>query len=90
MKRIDIRYGGTSYSVGGEELEALQAQIIRGASGTPTWLKVNDGEGVRRDAYLLISPGVDISVIPISDPDDVVVRAPGPATAGNPSPQDSD
>lgn len=90
MKRIDIRYGGTSYSVGGHELEALQAQIIRGASGTPTWLKVNDGEGVRRDAYLLISPGVDISVIPVSNPDAVDGRTPGPATASNFSPQDPD
>ncbi|MFS0866379.1 hypothetical protein AB3M83_03470 [Microbacterium sp. 179-B 1A2 NHS] len=69
MKRIDIRYGDASYSVGGEELEDLQSEIARGLTGEVVWLRVNDGEGVRRDAYLLISPGVAISLIPVADPD---------------------
>lgn len=70
MKRIDIRYGNATYSVGGEELEDLQAEIARGLSGEVVWLRVNDGEGVRREAYLLVAPGIAISLIPVPDPDD--------------------
>lgn len=71
MKRVDIRYGGDQYSVGGREVDELRAEVERGlAGGAPFWLVVNDGEGFRRDAHLLIGPGIPISFIPIPDPDD--------------------
>ncbi|WP_405373004.1 MULTISPECIES: hypothetical protein [unclassified Microbacterium] len=80
MKRIDIRYGGANYSVGGETMEKLQSEIARGLAGETVWLCVNDGEGVRRDAHLLVAPGVPIALIPIADPDDLGGRSPQPAT----------
>ena len=30
---------------------------------------MNDGEGMRREAYLLLSPGVPIALIPVPDDD---------------------
>lgn len=66
MKRIDIRYGGHSYSVGGRELADLQDEIASGlVSGGSAWIRVNEGEGIRRDAHLLITPGTPISLIPL-------------------------
>ena len=65
MKRIDIHYGGDQYSVGGRDLAELQEEITGG--DTPRWLKVNDGEGAPRTAYLLLAPGIPIAVVPIPD-----------------------
>lgn len=65
MKRIDIVYGGQSYSVGGRELDDVLDEIMLGVTRGHHWLKVNDGEGMRRDAMLLITPGVQVAVIPI-------------------------
>lgn len=65
MKRIDIAYGGNSYSVGGRTLAELQEAVLHGLTGAGAWLEVNDGEGAERPAYLLITPGVDIALIPI-------------------------
>lgn len=65
MKRIDIIYGGHSYSIGGRELEELQTEITTGLQTGTHWLRVNDGEGMKRDAYLLITPGTSVSLIPI-------------------------
>jgi len=70
MKRIDIRYGGDTYSVGGRDLEELRQEILTGLDSGKYWLIVNDGEGMRRDAQLLITPGVPISLIPIPSPDE--------------------
>ena len=69
MKRIDIRYGGELYSVGGRDLDDLREEIVRGVARGGQWLQVNDGEGTRRDAQLLLHPGVPISIIPISVPE---------------------
>jgi len=69
MKRIDIQYGGDHYSVGGRQLEDLQQEIETGLASGVHWLAVNDGEGNRRQAFLLLTPGVPLTVIPIpSDP----------------------
>lgn len=68
MKRIDIVYGGHLYSVGGRGIDELKAEIEAGAaSDTPTWIVVNDGEGERRPAHLLLQKGISIAVIPIPD-----------------------
>ncbi|MFF2369121.1 hypothetical protein [Agromyces sp. NPDC058110] len=79
MKRIDIRYGGDQYSVGGRELVELVAEVEQGlAAGAPFWIVVNDGEGFRRDAHLLITAGTPIAFIPIADPEARVEGPDGP------------
>lgn len=68
MKRIDIYYSGTHYSVGGRELADVQAEIAELAT-RGGWMLVNDSEGARRDAYLWVYPGTPIALVPIPDPD---------------------
>lgn len=67
MKRIDIVYGGELYSVGQADFEAVRQEVEHALSSGPAWLKVNDGEGAPREAYLLLSPGVPIALIPVPD-----------------------
>lgn len=67
MKRIDIYYGGEHYSVGGRDLEDVRREVVEGIASPPQWLEVNDGEGEVRTAYLLLSPGVPLAVVPIPD-----------------------
>lgn len=73
MKRIDIYYGGEHYSVGGRDVEEVRQEIVEGVAAGPRWLEVNDGEGDVRTAYLLLSPGIALAVVPIPD------ESPGPA-----------
>jgi hypothetical protein len=66
MKRIDILYGGQQYSVGHRDIEELREEILKGTQNTPGyWLEVNSGEGAPRPAFLLITPGTDLALIPI-------------------------
>ncbi|MDY0911105.1 hypothetical protein [Microbacterium sp. CFBP9034] len=67
MKRIDIIYGNEHYSVGGRTLESLTQEIAEGLASGHGWLQVNDGEGAPRVAYLLLTPGVNLSIVPIPD-----------------------
>lgn len=69
MKRIDIVYGGEFYSVGGREFDEVRREVTEGIEAGGRWLRVNDGEGERREAYLLLSPGVPLALIPIPDDD---------------------
>jgi hypothetical protein len=80
MKRIDIYYGGSHYSVGQRDDDELRDEILAGLAAGPHWLEVNDGEGAPRRAYLLLSPGVPLAVIPIADeaPEVASVAAWGP------------
>ncbi|WP_127819146.1 hypothetical protein [Microbacterium sp. CPCC 204701] len=78
MKRIDIYYGGEHYSVGGRDLGDVAQEIVDGIASGPRWLEVNDGEGEARTAFLLLSAGVPVAVVPIPDepygsaaPDDI-------------------
>lgn len=65
MKRIDILYGGIQYSVGERDLDELQARIAESIqSERPTWLEVNHGEGRPQPAFLLITAGVSVALIP--------------------------
>lgn len=80
MNRIEIRYGETTYSVGGRTVEDLQDEIARGLGGETVWLLVNDGEGVRRDALLLITPGTPVALIPVEGDGDTL-GAPRPDAA---------
>src|SRR3546814_12514742 len=66
MKRIDIVYGGQSYSVGQRDIDELRAEILaktRAEGGY--WLEVNSGEGAPRPTFLLITASTDIALIPI-------------------------
>lgn len=74
MKRIDIRYGGEHYSVGGRDPDELRAEIAAGLESGMAWLEVNDGEGAPRTAYLILTPGTPIAVIPIPDESDPAVE----------------
>ncbi|RFA08566.1 hypothetical protein B7R54_04500 [Subtercola boreus] len=83
MKRLNIIYGGESYSVGDRDLDDVLAEIAAGlAAAEPRWLSVNYGEGVPRKALLLLSQGVDIAVIPVpgfdEDADQVSDEPPPP------------
>ena len=73
MKRIDIYYGGDHYSVGGRRLEDLQEEIAAGIASGMHWLEVNDGEGDRRQAFILLSPGVPLAIVPVPEPLDTGV-----------------
>jgi hypothetical protein len=67
MKRIDVYYDGHVYSVGERDIEDIQRTVSEGQTGPGAWLLVNDGEGTRRDAYLWISSGTSIALVPIPD-----------------------
>ena len=67
MKRIDIYYGGEHYSVGGRPLDDLRQEVETGLAAGTHWLEVNDGEGMRRTAYLLLTSGVPLAIVPIPD-----------------------
>ena len=67
VKRIDIHYGGDHYSVGGRALEALQQEIAAGLATGVHWLEVNEGEGSRRQAFLLLTPGVSLAIVPVPE-----------------------
>lgn len=67
MKRIDIYYDGEHYSVGGRDLGDVTREILEGVTSGPRWLEVNDGEGEARTAYLLLTAGVPLAVVPIPD-----------------------
>ncbi|WP_394279515.1 hypothetical protein [Microbacterium sp.] len=74
MKRVDIHYGGELYSVGDTSYEDLVAQVSAALVAGHGWINVNDGEGAPRPAHLLISPGVQIALVPIpDDPDEGIV-----------------
>ncbi|WP_378145137.1 hypothetical protein ACFJGV_16600 [Cnuibacter sp. UC19_7] len=66
MKRVNIFYGGRQYSLSDREIGELQAEINAGITADqPTWLEVNVGEGRYQPAHLLLTPGVDLVLVPI-------------------------
>jgi len=67
MKRIDISYGGQLYSVGGRTVEEVRTEVERAVAAGGAWMRVNDGEGARRDALLFVAPGTPVAIIPIPD-----------------------
>jgi hypothetical protein len=71
MKRVDIKYDGGEYSIGGRHIDDVQAEIDAGlTSAQPAWLTVNYGEGRIQIARLLITPGAAFSMIGINEPDE--------------------
>lgn len=75
MQRIDISYGGEHYSTGDRSFEQLSAEIREALSEGIGWIEVNDGDGERRTAHLLITPGVPLALVPVPE---------GPAHDGTP------
>ncbi|MGD8167271.1 hypothetical protein ACEXOS_008600 [Herbiconiux sp. P16] len=70
MKRVNVFYGGQPYSIGHRSVEDVQAEIETGLDvGGRAWLTVNYGEGLAQETKLLITPGVDIALVGIEDPD---------------------
>lgn len=67
MKRIDIAYGGELYSIGGRDFDAVREEVTVGLESGHHWLHVNDGAGAPRHAFLLLTPGVPIALIPVPD-----------------------
>ncbi len=65
MKRIDIHYGGERYSVGQRSFDDILDEVRAALAAGHGWLTVNDGDGARREAYLLIAPGVPLAIVPI-------------------------
>jgi hypothetical protein len=71
VKRIQVIYGGLQYSVGEEDYEQLKETIEQAvASGSPTWIRVNQGEGRPRAAELLITPAASVALIAIDSSGD--------------------
>jgi hypothetical protein len=69
MKRINLIYGGTTYSIGGRDPDDLQTEIAAALNeGKPFWLTVNQGEGTPQEARLLITTGIDLALVPIAEP----------------------
>jgi hypothetical protein len=73
MKRIDVEYGGQIYRTGHHDVAALKAEISDGIRSGSHWLEASDTEGQGHIAFLHLSPGVPIAVVPI--PDEAVGRS---------------
>ncbi|MFS0866426.1 hypothetical protein AB3M83_03705 [Microbacterium sp. 179-B 1A2 NHS] len=70
MSRIEVSYGGQSYSIGDRTLAEVHEEIRRGVLAGHHWLQVNEGGGQPRPAFLSITPGVPIAIIPQAEPRD--------------------
>jgi hypothetical protein len=68
MIRVNIKYDGTDYSIGGREVDDIQAEIDAGLSSSePRWLHVNAGEGQYQPARLLLTRGTSISLLAVDE-----------------------
>ena len=67
MKRIDIEYAGNTYRVGNRDIAELKQEITEGMRSGSHWLTVDDGEGQNATAFLHLSPGTAIALLPIAD-----------------------
>ena len=63
MKRIEIFYGGETYTVGGRDYDELRIEIASAVTAGQGWLRVNHGSGGVAIADLLLSPGVPIALV---------------------------
>lgn len=66
MKRIEIVYDGSLYTVADTDPDVLQARILNAVTKPePFWLTVNRGEGGFQPTRLLIGPSVNVALTPI-------------------------
>jgi hypothetical protein len=63
MKRVDIGYQGSSYTLPDTTAQDVRRTIEHGlAEGRPFWLRVNFGEGKPQPVDLLLGTGAGITV----------------------------
>jgi len=63
MSNVEVHYGGEVYTVVGQTVDDVQAQITEMLmSGIPGWLTAYDGHGSRNPFRLLIATGIPLSV----------------------------
>lgn len=64
MKRIQLVYGGRTYTISNRDYDEVCAEIEElAASPRPGWLEVNSGEGRPTTTRILITPASDIAII---------------------------
>ncbi|NQX18327.1 hypothetical protein [Rathayibacter sp. VKM Ac-2857] len=64
MRRLDIVYNGTPYTVSDRTVDEFRAEVDAAlASATPQWLTVNHGEGRVNSALILITPHTALTII---------------------------
>jgi hypothetical protein len=67
VKRVEITYGGSRYSLSDTTAEAVRTDVERALDGEASrWLVVNQGEGEPRETTILITPGVAFSVADVA------------------------
>ncbi|MDY0911837.1 hypothetical protein [Rathayibacter festucae] len=67
MKRVELIYGGTPYSLHDTTAADVRASVEQALDGTASrWLTVNQGEGQPRETSILITPGVAFSVADVA------------------------
>jgi len=71
MIRVDVHYGGLTYTIPNTNREAVKAQIDAALhDGEPLWLEVNHGAGSVLRTDLLVAPGIPVGLAEITDPDE--------------------
>jgi len=77
MRRVDITYGGTTYSLPRTTVDEVKRTIEDAFAATgPQWMTVNFGEGKPQPVDILISSNVPITLAQISTEDDERVEVP--------------
>jgi hypothetical protein len=67
VKRVEIIYGGSPYSLSDTSAAEVRAEVERALDGEASrWLVVNQGEGAPRKTAILITPGVAFSVADVA------------------------
>jgi len=67
VKRVEIIYGGSPYSLSDTSAAEVRAEVERALDGEASrWLVVNQGEGEPRKTAILITPGVAFSVADVA------------------------
>lgn len=66
MIRIDIHYGGQRYRIGHRDLDEVRAEIDRAVEAGHGWIEVEESDGAPRNAFLLVSAGVPLVIVPLS------------------------
>ena len=77
MRRLDIIYNGSPYTVSNRTVQEFQADVDAAlASPSPQWLTVNHGEGRLNSALILITPFTSLTII-TNDFDEANAAEPG-------------
>jgi hypothetical protein len=84
MKRVEVHYQGRTYSIPNTSLESVREAVDEALSGAGShWLNVHNGEGLGQEAFILVTPGIPISVVdptPSGD-SDLILDAPEESVA---------